>query len=154
MEISKEQSKNKIREITIKEQSLPIIEFKTGNMLIIDKENGDLTLLAKNQTVQLVISVREEGIILNLNAYQLNINSANELNLSGRKVNIDAKEQINIKTGGNLVQQIDKDSLSEVGGTNKMIAKIQKLTATLGNVDIKANDDVRIDGERVKLNCD
>jgi hypothetical protein len=29
----------------------------------------------------------------------------------------------------------------------------QKITAHLGNVDIKANDDVTLDGERIRMNC-
>ena len=130
------------------------VKFKTGNILVIDKEKGELRLLGRNQNVQLVISVNIDVLILNLNASQLNIAAVEELNLSGKKINIKATEQINVKSKGNLVQQIDKDCLVEVGGTNKMVARIHKITANLGNVELKANDDVRLDGERIKLNCD
>lgn len=149
------QSGNNFTEKVIeKEIELPSVKFKTGNILIIDKELGELRLLGKNQTVQLVISVNEDALVLNINALVLNINASDELNFSGKKINIDAVEQLSIKSGGNFVQQIDKDSLTEVGGINKMIAQIQKITANLGNVELKANDDVRLNGERVKLNCD
>ena len=61
---------------------------------------------------------------------------------------------MNIKTAGNLVIEAGKDCLTKIAGTNKSIARIQKLTASLGNVEIKANDDVKLDGESVKLNCE
>jgi hypothetical protein len=32
-------------------------------------------------------------------------------------------------------------------------ARIQNITAVLGNVNVKANDDVRMNGERVRMNC-
>lgn len=154
MENSKEITKHKLREKKIHMQGISAIEFESGSSLIVDHENGELKILNKNKVIQLVISVRNDELILNLNAVKLNINASDELNFTGRKINIDATEQINIKTAGNMIQEITKDSLMEVGGTNKMIAQIQKITANLGNVELKANDDVRLDGERVKLNCD
>jgi uncharacterized protein (DUF2345 family) len=133
---------------------LSSIKFRSGNILVIDKVADEIKLLGKDQELQLVISIKKEGLIVNVNASQLNINSTDELNLSSKKINIEASEQINIKSEGNLVQQIAKDCLTETAGTNKNIARVQKLTATLGNVEIKANDDLRLDGEKVLLNCD
>lgn len=140
--------------ITRENIELPVVEFRTGNTLVIDKERNELRLLNRDQKVQLIISVNNDELMLTINAQQLNINAANEINLSAKKINIEAAEQVNIKSGGNLVQQIEKDSLTEVGGNNKMIAAVQKITASLGNIELKANDDVRLNGERVKLNCD
>ena len=135
-------------------QELPVITFKTGETVFIDKAAAELKLFDKNQHLQLVISMRENGLEININASHLNINATEELNLSGKKINIEATDQLNIKTAGNLVQQIEKDALTEVGGVNKMLATVQKITATLGDVMIKANDDIKLNGERVKLNCD
>ncbi|MEO6819364.1 MAG: hypothetical protein ABI204_06525 [Ginsengibacter sp.] len=130
------------------------IQFAAGNILVIDEYNNELKLFSKDQVVQLVINIQEKGLIVNLIATELNICSTNELNLSSKKINIEASEQINIKTAGNLVQEVKKDLLTEVGGTNKQIAQIQKITATLGNAEIKANDYVKLDGESVLLNCE
>jgi hypothetical protein len=38
-------------------------------------------------------------------------------------------------------------------GDLKTEARIQEIRARLGNVNVSANDDVRIDGERVMVNC-
>jgi hypothetical protein len=129
------------------------VQFSTGNTLQIDQSSNQIKLINNKGELQLEITINSTGLVVNLNAAELNINASEELNLSSKKVNINASEQINIKTKGNLVQEVDKDLLTEVGGTNKQIAQVQKITATLGGVDIKANDDVRLDGESVKLNC-
>ena len=151
-------SENSISELnsmpTEKQNDLSFIKFPAGNILVVDTKDGELKLLNKNRVLQLVIQVKDEGLTVNVNAYHLNVDATDQLNLSAKKVNIIASDQINFKTQGNLVQQVDKDILTEAGGTNKMIAQVQKITASLGNVEIKANDDVRLDGERVLLNCD
>lgn len=130
------------------------VKFSLGNTLVVDRENNEIRLFNIKEELQLSIKLTTEGLLVNVNAKELNISAAESLNLSSKKININATEQINIKTAGNFVQEVNKDFLSEVGGTNKLIAQVQKITATLGNVNIKANDDVRLDGERVKLNCD
>jgi uncharacterized protein (DUF2345 family) len=133
---------------------LSLIKFSSGHTLAVDNITSEIKLLDKNQTLQLVISFNDERLTVNVNASELNISAAEELNLTSKKINIEASEHINIKSKGNLVQQTGKDCLTETAGTNKNIAKIQKLTANLGNVEIKANDDVKLDGESVKLNSD
>lgn len=130
------------------------IELKTGNGINIDTHKEQIRILDKNKQVQLTITLKDHGLIIDINAAQLNINAEEELNLTGKKINIKATDQLNIKSAGNLVQQIDKDALTEVGGTNKMLAAVQKITATSGEVVLKANDDIKLNGERVKLNCD
>ena len=130
------------------------VELSNGNALFIDTQKEEIKITDKNKKVQLVITINESGLVIDINAAQLNINAEEELNLTGKKINIKATDQLHIKSAGNLVQQIEKDVLSEVGGTNKMLAAVQKITATLGEVVIKANDDVILNGERVKLNCD
>lgn len=138
----------------LENKTIPEIAFSTGDRVFIDTAKEQLELVDKNGMLQLTISIKEKGLVIQVNASSIQLNAAEELNLSGKKINITAAEQLNIKTKGNLVQQVDKDALMEVGGTNKMLAMVQKITATLGDVTIKANDDVKLNGERVKMNCD
>lgn len=130
------------------------LHFPAGSTLFIDRENSELRLLGADDSVQLVISITEQGIIVNLKAFQLNIQAADQLNLSGKRIHIDASEHLALTTAGSLEQRVAKDFTSEVLGDQHSTARIQRITADLGNVEIKANDDVRLNGERVKLNCD
>ena len=47
----------------------------------------------------------------------------------------------------------DGDVSVQTPGDLSTTARIQNITASLGNVNVKANDDVRLDGERVFVNC-
>lgn len=128
--------------------------FSTGSKLQADALSNEIKLLNRNDEVQLSIKITEAGLDVSINANELNIHAHEVLNLSSKRINIAAADQLNLHTEGHFVQRVKKDSLTEVEGTNKLLAQVQKITATLGNVNIRANDDVRLDGERVKLNCD
>jgi phage baseplate assembly protein gpV len=130
------------------------IRFSQGSSLEIDKANGEIRLVNKQQEVQMTIGIKEEGLTVSINAAHLNINASESLNFSSKKINIDAEQQLNISTQGNLVTEIAKDALTEIAGKNKVKAAAQTLIADLGNIELKANDDIKLDGERVQLNCE
>lgn len=133
---------------------IQMINFPTGATLIVDSANEELKLMDAEASTLLVINISDKGLVLNLSALQLNIRALDEINLSGRQINIEAAEHLSLKSGGTMQQTVETDLLVDTGGTSISRAKIQKIEATLGNAEIKANDDVRLDGERVKLNCD
>lgn len=54
-------------------------------------------------------------------------------------------DSFNLQTAGDIVQQ--------AGGTLRAESNEISLEARRGNVDVKANDDVNLNGERVRLNC-
>lgn len=137
-----------------KKSDLMRMEFETGNILVADRYKGLIIVCDKSEAVQIAIQIQDGGLEISLNASKLNITSSDELVLSSKKIEIKASEELSIKTSGNFIQQIGKDILTEVQGTNKMIAETHKITADLGNVEIVANDDVCLNGERVKFNCD
>jgi len=145
---------NEVDNYKTKPADISSIKFNSGNTLLIDRDKGQLTLLGKSQNIQLVISMTDDSLVVNLNARQLNINASEELNFSAKKINIHAEDQLSIKSGGDLIQRVGNNQVTEVKGVNKTVAQIQKMVASLGNVEIKANDDVRLDGERVLFNCD
>lgn len=145
--------KNKELENTSRDPD-SIIKFSFGTSMIIDRINNEVSLLNNTNELQLSIKVTSEGLMVIVNAAKLSIEATEELNLVSKKINIEASQQLKLKSDGNLIEQVKKDLLSEVGGTNKQIAKVQKIKASLGNVEIKANDYVKLDGESVLLNCE
>ncbi len=139
---------------TDEQREILSIKFPAGNTLIVDKLSGELKLVSKQRITQLVIRIKDEGLEVDIDATQLNIHATEELTLSSKRVNVAASEHLNIETPGNLVMDVGKDCLTQVAGTNKNVAQTQRIVADLGNVELKANDDIRLDGERVLLNCD
>ena len=47
----------------------------------------------------------------------------------------------------------DGDLALRAAGALTSEARIQNLTATLGDVNVRANDDVKMQGERIRMNC-
>ena len=139
---------------TVDEKSSSRIKLSYGNSLIIDNITNEVVVLTSRNEIQLRIQSTKDGLIVNLSAEKLQIQAAEEINFTSKKISIEATEQIKIKSRGNLISEVGKDALTEVGGTNKSKAAIQKIAASLGNIELKANDYVKLDGESVLLNCE
>ena len=75
----------------------------------------------------------------------LMLQASGDLAVSAGKVAIHGRDGVAITTDGDMKIACRGDL-----ATN---ARIQNITADLGNVNIKANDDVRLNGERVFVNC-
>jgi hypothetical protein len=87
--------------------------------------------------VELEVRLTEAGPVLLFDAAQL------ELRATGR-IRADC-ESLEIVTAG--------DAALRVGGELSTSARTTDIASTRGDVRIRANDDVRLNGERVKLNC-
>jgi hypothetical protein len=74
----------------------------------------------------------------------LTIEASEALDLVGRRVGIRGREGVAIESGA--------DATIEVAGDLTSTARIQNLRARVGDVNVKANDDIRLNGERIKLN--
>ena len=69
----------------------------------------------------------------------------NPVSGSRYRVAIHGRRDVSISSGG--------DATVEAAGDLETFARAQHHTANLGNVNIRANDDVRLNGERVRMNC-
>ena len=74
----------------------------------------------------------------------LTIETKDALELIGRRVALRGREGVEIESGA--------DATMNIAGDLTSTARIQNLRASVGNVNVKANDDVRLIGERIKLN--
>jgi hypothetical protein len=126
-------------------QSIQLI----GNQhLVVDRSQaGDrILLLGPEGHLSLTIEVTKEGPILKFDAPGLIIDTAGQLAINADRISIHGREKLNLSCDG--------DASVKVVGDLETSARIQTIRAELGNVDVKANDDVRLEGERVLLNCD
>jgi hypothetical protein len=122
------------------------VELAGGQRLLIERTgDGDvLTLVAEGGEVALTVRVQPNGPVLCFKS-GLRLEAAGQLELAGEKVLIEGRDGVAIRSGGNA--RID------VKGDITLAARIQNITARLGNVNVKANDDVRMSAERIRLNC-
>jgi hypothetical protein len=90
------------------------------------------------------ITFRPEGPVLQIGT-GLAIHVAGELSFAAERVAFHGREGIELTTGGDMLVRCDGDLISE--------AREQRLSARLGDVRVEANDDVKLLGERIRLNC-
>lgn len=112
------------------------IEATPGGSLLRLSGGAGATLLS--------LLITERGPVLQLEG-ALTIAATGDIALEGERVGIRGRAGVAISSGGDLRTSAAGDLVSE--------ARTQSLRSTLGDVDIKANDDVRLKGERIRLNC-
>lgn len=120
----------------VAEQRLVIQESPRGNLLV---------LLGPDGRKRFSLEVTPDGPVLCFEEGGLTIRTAGELAIDAGRIALHGREGVAITTDG--------DATIQVAGDLTTTARIQNITAELGNVNVKANDDVKLNGERVMVNC-
>lgn len=100
-------------------------------------EADELRIRDPGGTLSLSIRVSERGVELQLSGADLVLRSSGEIALDAEVIRMRGRAGVEIDGGQAL----------------SLRAEEQTLTATRGNVDIEASDDVALDAERILLNC-
>ena len=108
------------------------------------RSDDRVTLVAPDGKITFSLRITPDGPVLRFDQ-GLTIETGDSLALVGRRVAIRGAEGVSLESGG--------DATVEVAGDLTSTARIQNIRARLGNVNLKANDDVRVRGERIRLNC-
>lgn len=95
--------------------------------------------------VTLSLQLTERGPVLRIEGAALVLQVSGELALEAEHLRLHGTRSVSLTAGGDLQLEAAGDLSSR--------ARIQHIEATLGDVHVRANDDVRLDGERVRVNC-
>jgi hypothetical protein len=124
------------------------IDLAHGHALSIDCKQGTerLEIVSNQGQVMLTIEMTPKGPVLKFHGASISVFTDGELTLDAKQLNLQGRDSVNIISG---------DELNiEAKGSASSRASVQHITALDGNVNVKANDDVRINGERCMVNCD
>lgn len=123
------------------------VELVADQRLVIEYHHHSnvLNIVGSDEQISLSIHVTEDGPVMRIGGNTLTIQTEGSLSIDAKKVSIHSREGTSLTTSGNFEIQAAGDIHSN--------ARIQTITANLGSVDIKANDDVKLKGERIRLNC-
>jgi hypothetical protein len=92
-----------------------------------------------------IIRVGESGVSVELAGGPVVLNVEGDLRIEAERLQLHARDGLTLSSG--------RDAALMVGESLTTTAKRQSVTATRGDVSILANDDVRMDGERIRMNC-
>ncbi len=120
----------------VAKQKLVIENHQLSNVLNIVGSDGNLSLS---------IQITTAGPVLKIGGGTLTIQAEGNLAIDAERVSIHSRKDMALTTDGNIHIEAEGDLYSKARG--------QMITADLGDIDIKANDDVKLDGERIRLNC-
>lgn len=107
-----------------------------------------LTLMDAAGVARLTIRVTPEATTIELGGgpqASVKLSMEGDLAIDARRVSLHAREHMAITSGQDIVTHAE-DSITQS-------ARRQSLTATLGDLALSANDDVRVEGERIRMNC-
>jgi hypothetical protein len=123
------------------------IELTGDHQLTIERRASDsvLQIVSPGGQVALTIELTSDGPILRFDGLNMRIESSGDLAIGARRLALHGREAVSITTEGDAGIRAEGDLTTE--------ARVQNISARLGNVNVKANDDVRLRGERVRLNC-
>lgn len=126
---------------------LAVLDLTAGQRLVLDRETGGdrITIVGRDGRIKLEVMLTENGCVLRLEGAGLAIETEGDLAIHAGRLAFHAQDAIEIASGG--------DAHVRAGGDLELSARVQTIVSELGNVTIRANDDVRIDGERILLNC-
>ena len=121
------------------------IDLPGGQRLLLRNDGDDSVIQIESSGVTVLsIRVTKEGAELMFED-GLKMRAEGKLTLDGDQVTIRAREELRLESAGEAHIQVEGDLYTE--------ARVQNIKATLGNINLKANDDVKLRAERILLNC-
>ncbi len=123
-------------------QSIPLDGYE---LRVEHGEGGTLLCLDTAEGAEaLRVTLSPDGPILHLGA-GLRIAVAGKLEMEAERVELRGREGVVVSSGRDLELECTRDMALD--------AREHHLRARLGDVRVQANDDVKINGERIRLNC-
>jgi hypothetical protein len=133
-----------------------VVPLASGRSIEIAEEGAGDHIQVRSAEGQIVVSVRltDQGPVLSLAGASLEIAATKTLSLSCDTLRIQAAHDAAVEVGGSLHERVRGSVVREAGKSARTTACEVTLEASPGGVAIRANDDVDIVGERVRLNSE
>ena len=117
-----------------------------GHVLELEQGPGDnvLRILTPDGKAGLSITIGPDGIRVDVRGGDLSLHAEGALSIDADRLALRGRSGVSIESDGDASLKVAGDLHSE--------ARIQNIRARLGNVNVQANDDVKLNGERIRLN--
>jgi hypothetical protein len=103
--------------------------------------------------VELEVVLTESGPRLRFRAADIALEADGKVQVDCDEFHVRSRGDIVHEAAGNMGESVAGNAVTVVRGDLRMSARTAGVRATRGDVRLKANDDVKLEGERIKLNC-
>jgi hypothetical protein len=111
-----------------------------------------LVIHAPDGSAELTIRITADGPVLEVRSASLVLTAAREVTVRCEHFVVEAAGDVELSSGGDMQQRTGGDLIVQSRGDTHLEAHAIGLAARMGNVDVSANDDVTVCGERIFLN--
>lgn len=118
-----------------------------------DEGDDEIRISGCGGTVELHVVLTPRGPVLKFESAAMKLESAGKIEVDCDRLHLRSKRGIVQETGGDLIQHAGGNAELAVRGDSSTVARSVELTSRRGDVRLRANDDVKLNGERVRLNC-
>jgi hypothetical protein len=129
------------------------IPLCSGGSIEIDRVNERLNLRSSDGQLVLRIRMTSEGVVLTVAACRLEIEETKTLHIAVDKLEIEARQGIELHTPGSIEQRIGGDIVTHCEGKLQLECGSVAAVAHSGDLVLDSTHDVALQGERVRLNC-
>ena len=128
-------------------ESRQVMDLVGRQRLILERAGGEniLRIMGRDGRVSVSIHVTAEGPVLKLEGADLTIRSTGDLAVEAERLTLHGRSGVVLSSGGDAAIRIERDL--------DVSARAQNIRAELGDIRLRANDDIRMDGERIRHNC-
>ena len=132
------------------------IRFASGRSISAVEADGEERIEVRGADGALVIALRlgADGPVLTVVGASIEIGAAKRLSLRAETMHLASAGDLTIEAGGGLFQRAGGSSVREIAGLDRSTAGEIEIDVHPGGISMRANDDVDIVGERVRLNSD
>jgi hypothetical protein len=115
-------------------------------LLVQHHPGGDMVqFLDRSGAIMLTVMLTEHGPVLRFEGDALTLQTAGSLAIEAEHLNLHGRRGASVTSGGEL-------HVTAVGDLHSQ-ARSHEILATEGDVRLRANDDVKLTGERIRMNC-
>jgi uncharacterized protein (DUF2345 family) len=131
----------------------PTLTLSTGHTAAVAPHEPDrLTIRGPAGEVELSIRFTPEGPVLRFASAAIDLQSRGDIRLDCDRLQVRARDGIDLTTGGDLRQTAGGDSVIHADGTATVEGQHVTVYAQAGKVEVDAVDDVDIHGRKILLN--
>lgn len=129
--------------------------FRSGHQVEVLREGTDESLVIRAESGECVlqIAMTAAGPVLKLSGVALEISADASLALRAGHLDVRAGSA-SIEIAGDLTEHVGGNAERRSDGATRTAAREVAVVAHPGGVQVRANDDIDLNGERVRLNSD